>query len=155
METLGWRLSQTGEGRSDFSVAEAEGIGRLSPEKANYQCLVLGLCPNLGPTGGCRKDWSLVCVCACVCVCARVCARAHPVIRSWCVQLFVTPWTVTSVHGIFQASILEWVAISFSRGSSQQRDQLFKSPVFSGRLCITGPLGKPLELGRAWEGAPT
>ena len=27
-----------------------------------------------------------------------------------------------SVHGIFQARILEWVAISFSRGSSQPRD---------------------------------
>ena len=27
----------------------------------------------------------------------------------------------SSVHGIFQARILEWVAISFSRGSSQLR----------------------------------
>ena len=38
------------------------------------------------------------------------------------IQLFVTPWTVahwTSVHGIFQARILEWVAISSSSESSQ------------------------------------
>ena len=28
-----------------------------------------------------------------------------------------------SVHGIFQARILEWVAISYSRGSSQPRDR--------------------------------
>ena len=28
----------------------------------------------------------------------------------------------SSVHGIFQARILEWIAISFSRGSSQPRD---------------------------------
>ena len=28
----------------------------------------------------------------------------------------------SSVHGIFQAIVLEWVAISFSRGSSQPRD---------------------------------
>ena len=28
-----------------------------------------------------------------------------------------------SVHGIFQARILKWVAISYSRGSSQPRDQ--------------------------------
>ena len=28
----------------------------------------------------------------------------------------------SSVHGIFQARILEWVAISFSRGSFQPRD---------------------------------
>ena len=37
-----------------------------------------------------------------------------------CVQLFVTLWTVAHlaplIHGIFQ--ILEWVAISSSRGSS-------------------------------------
>ena len=40
------------------------------------------------------------------------------------VRPFVTPWTVaSSVHGIFQARILEWVAISFSRGSSESRDQ--------------------------------
>ena len=29
----------------------------------------------------------------------------------------------SSVHGILQATILEWVAIPFSRGSSQPRDQ--------------------------------
>jgi len=28
----------------------------------------------------------------------------------------------SSVHGILQARILEWVAIPFSRGSSQPRD---------------------------------
>ena len=39
---------------------------------------------------------------------------------------FATPWTVAHqaplVHGICQARILEWVANSFSRGSSQPRD---------------------------------
>ena len=30
----------------------------------------------------------------------------------------------SSAHGIFQARILEWVAVSFSRGSSQPRDQI-------------------------------
>ena len=38
------------------------------------------------------------------------------------VRLFATAWTGSlpgsSVHGILQARILEWVAISFSRGSS-------------------------------------
>ena len=33
------------------------------------------------------------------------------------VQLYATPWTV--VHGILQARILVWVAVPFSRGSSQ------------------------------------
>ena len=30
----------------------------------------------------------------------------------------------SSIHGIFQARVLEWVAISFSRGSSQPREDL-------------------------------
>ena len=35
-----------------------------------------------------------------------------------------TPWTrLLCVHGIFQATILKWVAISSSRGSSWPRDQ--------------------------------
>ena len=39
-------------------------------------------------------------------------------------QLFATLWAVadSSVHGIVQARILEWVAISFSKGSSLPRD---------------------------------
>ena len=32
-----------------------------------------------------------------------------------------------TVHGIFQARILEWVAISFSRGSSRPRDRTWVS----------------------------
>ena len=37
----------------------------------------------------------------------------------------------SSLHGILQASVLEWVAISFSRGSSRPRDRTLVS-------CITG-----------------
>ena len=37
----------------------------------------------------------------------------------------------SSVHGIFQAMILEWVAISFSRGPSQPKDRTLVS-------CIAG-----------------
>ena len=39
----------------------------------------------------------------------------------------------SSVHGILQARILEWVAISFSRGSSQPRDRTRLSHI-AGRL---------------------
>ena len=38
----------------------------------------------------------------------------------------------SAVHGIFQARILEWAAISFSRGSSQPRDQTQVSRIASG-----------------------
>ena len=33
----------------------------------------------------------------------------------------------SSVHGILQAGILAWVAISFSRGSSQPRNTIYKN----------------------------
>ena len=39
----------------------------------------------------------------------------------------------SSVHGVLQARILEWVAISFSRGSSQRRDRTRVSCI-SGRF---------------------
>ena len=37
-----------------------------------------------------------------------------------------------TVHGILQARILEWVAIPFSRGSSQSRDQTQVSQIAGG-----------------------
>ena len=40
----------------------------------------------------------------------------------------------SSVHGILQARILEWVAISFSRGSSQPRDQTQVSHIAGRRF---------------------
>ena len=64
------------------------------------------------------------------------------------VRLFATTWTVTypgsSIHGIFQARILEWVVISFSRGSSRPRDQTQVSHI-AGRCFINWPMGKPLK----------
>ena len=42
----------------------------------------------------------------------------------------------SSVHGIFKARVLEWVAISFSRGSSQPRDQTQVSWVIGRRFTI-------------------
>ena len=44
----------------------------------------------------------------------------------------------SSVHGVFLARILEWVVISYSRGSSPPRDQTHISP--------TAPPGKPFQL---------
>ena len=42
----------------------------------------------------------------------------------------------SSVHGIFRARVLEWVAISFSRGSSQPRDQTRVSHIVGRRFTI-------------------
>ena len=47
----------------------------------------------------------------------------------------------SSVHGILQARILEWVAISFSMGSSTPRDQMHISSL-AGRFLNTEPPGR-------------
>ena len=49
------------------------------------------------------------------------------------------------VHGIFQTRILEWVAILFSRRSSDPRIKptSFASPAVAGGFFPTEPLGKP------------
>ena len=48
----------------------------------------------------------------------------------------------SSVHGMLQARILEWVAISFSKGSSQLRDQTQVSCI-AGWFFTTEPPRKP------------
>ena len=47
----------------------------------------------------------------------------------------------SSVHGILWARILEWVAIPFSRGSSQPRDRTYVS-CLAGRFFTTEPPGR-------------
>ena len=42
----------------------------------------------------------------------------------------------SSVHRIFQARVLEWVAISFSRGSSQPRDRTWVSHIVGRRFTV-------------------
>ena len=63
------------------------------------------------------------------------------------VRLFVTLWIVAHQAplstGFFQARILEWVAISFSRESSPPRDRNCISCI-AGRSVTTEPLGKPM-----------
>ena len=49
-----------------------------------------------------------------------------------------------SVHGILQARILGWVAIPFSRGSSQPRDWTWLSTYIAGGQFISEPPGKPI-----------
>ena len=42
----------------------------------------------------------------------------------------------SSIHGILQARVLEWVAISFSRDSSRPRDQTRVSRIAGRRFTI-------------------
>ena len=64
-----------------------------------------------------------VCVYIYVCVCV---AQSCPTL---CDPMDSSP-PGSSVHGILQARILEWVAMSYSMGSSQPKDQTCVSHVF-------------------------
>ena len=76
--------------------------------------------------------WHPPCVCVCVCVC---------LVTQWCLTL-CDPMDGSLpgffVHVISQARILEWIAISSSRGSSPPRDR------GAGRYFITVPPGSPM-----------
>ena len=51
----------------------------------------------------------------------------------------------SSVHGIFQARILEWVAISFSRGSSPPSDRTQVSCIVGRRFYHLSQQGSPIS----------
>ena len=70
-----------------------------------------------------------------------------------CVWFFVTPWTVAcQVHlsmGILQARIVKWLAIPFSRASSQPRDWTQVSCIAVDSLSSKPP-GKTADITRIW-----
>ena len=83
-------------------------------------------------------DSKTLCVCVCVCVqsCPTLC------------DFMDCSLPGSSVHGIFLARILEWVAISYSRGSSWPRDQNLHcsaSPALAGEFFTTAPPGTTLK----------
>ena len=65
-------------------------------------------------------------MCVCVCVCVLVAQSCLTV----CNAMDYSP-TSSSVHGILQSRILEWVAVPFSRGSSRPRDQTWIWQIYS------------------------
>ena len=74
-----------------------------------------------------------VCMCMCVCTC---CAHvfSHSVWFNFN-SMDCGP-SSASIHGILQARILQWVAISFSRGSSRPRDRTWVSHIGGRRLYL-------------------
>ena len=68
------------------------------------------------------------------------------------VRLFATqtPWDCSppgsSVYGILQARILEWVAISFSKGSSWPRDRIQVSHIAGRRFNLWATREAPCYL---------
>ena len=95
-----------------------------------HVCSVIYMCVLLHT---CACSVTCTCVCSVTCMCAQlhihVCAQLHIHVCARvlsCVRL-CNPMDCSpsgfSIHGIFQARILEQAAISSSRGSSRPRDQ--------------------------------
>ena len=75
------------------------------------------------------SGWALKPRCVCLCVCVFSCVRLFN-------SVDCRP-PVSSVHEISQARTLEWVAISFSRGSSHPRDQTHISCIGRQIFCYS------------------
>ena len=73
------------------------------------------------------------------------------------VWLFVTPWTVACQAplsmGLLQATVLEWIAISFSRGSCQPRDRTQVSHILDRCFTVwaTREVCNPNKLRDPWD----
>ena len=92
------------------------------------------VCPQLV-----AYDLIMVCVCVRVCVCVCVCARARTQsCLTLCDPMDCNP-PGYSAHGIFQAGILEWGAISSSRGlpNPGTEPRSIASPASAGRFFTT------------------
>ena len=57
----------------------------------------------------------------------------------------------SSLHGIFQAIVLEWIAISFSRRSSRPRDQTRVSRIVDRRFTIWATREVLIRRKRRWN----
>ena len=61
---------------------------------------------------------------------------SHCVVSDSCATLWTCSPPDSSIHGIFQARILDWVAISFSRRSSRPRDTVRGSRIVSRHFTV-------------------
>ena len=85
--------------------------------------------------GGWVGGWVGVCVCVCVLV-IQLCLTL-------CDPMECSP-PGSSVHGISQARVLEWVAISFSGGIFLTQELNPRLPHCEQTLCHLSPQGSPI-----------
>ena len=128
------------------------GTQRIIRESSKEEAGLPGLDSTAGSSPGTRKRFRyifppvslffkktfLFCIGICVCMCIKSCPAL-------CDPMDCSP-SGSSVHGTFQARILEGVAISFSRGSSQCRNH---TPVF----CFSC-IGRPVLYQLSHQGSP-
>ena len=110
-------------------------LGLGHPPDCWWWCLVAKSCLTPGDGEG---QGSLVC-------CSPWGRKSRTRLSNWTCLTLRDPMDgrlpSSSVHGVSQARILEWVAISFSRGSSWPRDQTL-IPCIAGGFFTTEPPGK-------------
>ena len=113
--------------------------------------MVISITPNTRHYLSCHWIHLMNCKILEVSICKYLVGFCFSIISAcMCAQLFSHVWPVIpgtvalSVHGISQARILEWVDISFSRGSSQPRNKTSIS-------CISSTGGWILYWCTIWE----
>ena len=80
--------------------------------------------------------------------CSSECDLDHYPVNQWSCSVMSDSYPMdcslpgSSIHGIFQARVLEWIAISFSRGSSQPRDRAQVSHTVDRRFTIWGSMNQ-------------
>ena len=106
-------------------------------------------CQQVGSNGSSlQMAVFLLCLHDAECVCVCLCKRESSSVSSWKKESEVAQSCLTlcdfmgcnlpgfSVHGIFQARVLEWAAISFFRRSSQPRDWTQVSRIVGRRFTV-------------------
>ena len=109
----------------DYRLMTSESRGL----RIRYQCFLKG---THRPLRRQSNEWTIKCVWWCCFV-----AKSGPIL---CEPTDCSPPS-SSVHGITQARVLEQAAMSFSRGSSQPRDQTHVSCLADG-FFTTKPFGQ-------------
>ena len=124
--------------------------GKTRKRQNMYDCITYFL--NFSSFWLILQSMILIMMVICLTACVHVCVLIPQLCLTLC-DLMDCSLLGSSVHGILQAGILEWGAVSFSRGSSQPRDQ---TQVF----CIVDifftireshlPPGKPIYVYRSY-----
>ena len=91
----------------------------------------------------CRNSYTNDCECVCVCACVKSLQSCLPL----CDPMNCNP-PGSSLHGILQARILEWIAMPSSRGSSGPRDQTWVSSLQHWQVgsLLLAPHGKSTQM---------